>query len=166
MMTRESIIRRARMYVGTPFHHQGRVLGEKGGIDCIGLIVCVARDLGQPVADSRNYPRFPDGVRLRKELESQLVKTDRIEPLPGDVVLFWVDDLKLPRHVGICTDRGFVHAFYDVKKTVETELGHWSNKIVAVYEYPNTTGEVPQARSQGAEWVANLVQQRAGGCCG
>ncbi len=43
-MKREDFVRVARSYIGTPFHHQGRLPGV--GLDCAGVIVCALAECG------------------------------------------------------------------------------------------------------------------------
>ena len=43
MITKEDVVREAKTWLGTPFHHQGRLKGV--GVDCAGVIVCVAKEL-------------------------------------------------------------------------------------------------------------------------
>ena len=43
MPTRDEIVRAARRYIGTPYHHQAALAGA--GCDCLGLIRGVWRDL-------------------------------------------------------------------------------------------------------------------------
>lgn len=98
-MNRSAIIDAARAYVGTPFHHQARLRGV--GIDCIGLIVCVMRDVGLAPKDVKTYaPR--DGGLLLKMLKEQLIETTWA--LPGDVVVF-----RMP-HVAFVTGDTMIHA--------------------------------------------------------
>lgn len=91
----------ARSYLGTPFHHQGRLRGV--GVDCVGLVLCVARELGVVPQgwDVPGYSRHPDGVELVRHL------TERMDAVPdamrpGDVVL--VAFARHPQHVGIVGD--------------------------------------------------------------
>ena len=72
---REQIVSVARAAVGTPWHHQGRVAGL--GLDCIGLLVHVARELDLEGAGyaKTNYAHFPDQARVQRELAEYL---DRI----------------------------------------------------------------------------------------
>ena len=56
-VTRDQIVSQAREWIGTPYHHQARVRGA--GVDCIGLLICVCRELGlvAPDFDVNGYAR-------------------------------------------------------------------------------------------------------------
>ncbi len=79
MVTGSDIAQQARSWLGTRFHHQGRLkhnANDAGGCDCLGLLVGVAEELqlhaeGTPVMafDERDYGHYPDGVRMREVLE-------------------------------------------------------------------------------------------------
>ena len=101
-----SLVEAARTYIGTPFHHQGRAKGY--GVDCVGLVVCVARDAGYTVRDITAYGRDPDGASLVGAVAEQLERVDH--PEPGDVLMFWVARPGLPQHVGICAGKTMIHA--------------------------------------------------------
>ncbi len=68
----------ARSYIGTRFHHQGRLKGK--GIDCLGLLVCVAQELSLvardgshfSAADKIDYSHQPDTQALRNTLDGLL----------------------------------------------------------------------------------------------
>ncbi len=68
-LTRCNAIESARTWVGTPFRHQGR---GKSGIDCVGLVINVGKDIGAVPSeyDNKNYPRrsphSEDGFRPRR----------------------------------------------------------------------------------------------------
>lgn len=96
--TATGLVDAARSYIGTPFHHQGRAKGV--GVDCVGLVVCAARDAGYTVRDVTNYPRDPDGASLERIVSGQLERV-RLGWEAGDVMLFWVARSGLPQHVGI-----------------------------------------------------------------
>jgi cell wall-associated NlpC family hydrolase len=137
-MTREEIVAAARSYVGTPFHHQGRLKGV--GIDCAGLLIGVARDLGLPHQDVRDYPDIPDGRRIAALVESQMTRVD--DPEPGDAVLFWMEtQTRHPQHLGILTPLlgglGLVHAYFPVRRTVEVSFTQeWRNRAVGYFRFP------------------------------
>lgn len=99
MSTRAAIVAEARGWLGTPFHHQARLKGV--GVDCIGLVIGVARALALvPAAfDVGGYPRQPDGRTLVDTAARHMTRIDRTDMQPGDVVAvsFGGD----PQHFGI-----------------------------------------------------------------
>lgn len=102
MTTCADIVSAARLLVGTPYLHQGRVPGDQGGTDCIGVPVMVAwmRKLKPLSWDVTGYRRIPDGHtlmdRLRQEMGAEVSQADM---QPGHLVVF--DWGKYPHHVGI-----------------------------------------------------------------
>lgn len=115
----------ARSYIDTPFHHQGRVPGV--GLDCVGLVICVARELGKlpPDFDVTGYARQPDGAMLMHHLHEHLIEIPQNCMMVGDVVCVAFD--KHPQHVGLLGDYlygGFsiIHAATKHKRVVETRL--------------------------------------------
>ncbi len=134
MATRRQILDEARAWLGTPFHHQGRVRGV--GVDCIGLIVGVARGLGMAVADRTDYARLPDGHGLAAALDDQMRRLAQTEPGPGDVLLLRIRHQ--PQHVGILGEGGtLIHAHAGAGRVVETPLaGWWGRRVLAVYRFP------------------------------
>lgn len=136
-MTPEAIITAARAWLGTPFHHQGRLLGV--GCDCIGLVVGVATALGVPVQDATGYSRHPQGRALRAALNAQLQRVDAIEP--GAVVLMRLG--REDRHVGIVGVAAtgalsLIHAYQPAGEVVEHHLdAAWLRRIVETYRMPS-----------------------------
>ena len=102
-----ALVEAARAYIGTPFHHQGRVRGV--GVDCVGLVVCAARDAGYTVKDTTVYARDPDGASLVGALSEQMQPVEG-GWMPGDVLTFWVVKPGLPQHVGIYAGETVIHA--------------------------------------------------------
>lgn len=134
MIDRREIIAAARECLGTPFHHQGRLVGV--GIDCIGTVVHPARRLGIPHTDCTTYRRRPDGVTLVAHLERNLVRLER-DAAPGDVVCMWWARPDLPYHVGLVTERGLLHAHATAKKVVEHAFDEeWRDRVHSVWSYP------------------------------
>lgn len=133
---RAAIIDAARLLLGTPYQHQGRLAGV--ACDCIGLPVLVARAVGYldhiPPAD---YARRPDGVRLERALADHLDRHDG-PPLPGDVVLMtW---RRMPMHVAIVGDGAepfsLIHAYAGSGKVVEHVAdAAWRSRILASYSF-------------------------------
>lgn len=115
----------ARSYLGTPYHHQARVRGV--GIDCVGLLICVARELGTVPADFdiTGYGRVPDGVSLLRYMSDGLQRVEQSDIQPGDCVC--VSFAKHPQHVGIVGDYthgglSMIHATNKYGKVLEHRL--------------------------------------------
>ena len=142
-----AIIVCARSWIGTRFHHQGRLKktsAHKGGVDCLGLLVGVADELSLtgrdslPLvqADETHYSHQPDNIRLRKRLSELLTGVPKSCMSYGDIVLLNVDDQ--PQHLGIISDFqdgfGIIHAYAPAKAVVEHTLdGWWIERIEAVF---------------------------------
>ena len=96
MLTADSFIAVARGYVGVPWRHQGR---SRFGIDCVGLLVCVARDLGIQIEDMRAYEREPRAHDLACMLRRHCVSVPVAGMRRGDIVLLG----RPSTHVGFLT---------------------------------------------------------------
>lgn len=118
-------VRIAREYIGTPYHHQARLKGH--GVDCVGLVVCVARELGvlPSNVDVTGYSRIPDGKALMHHLTAHLDEVQKEDMAPGDVVCVAFD--KWPQHVGILGNYihgglSLIHACLHRGQVIETRL--------------------------------------------
>lgn len=136
MITRSQIIETARSFVGTPYHHQGRLPGV--GMDCVGMIVCVARALNLAVEDYTRYSANPDGSLLDR-VEASLVRIPTELAIAGDVVMFYIQQPTLPQHLAILSDVGMIHAFDGgSRRVVEVSLSEtWRKRIVAAFKFPD-----------------------------
>jgi cell wall-associated NlpC family hydrolase len=113
-VTRQQIVETARSYVGTPYQHQGRLRGV--GVDCVGLLVCVARDLGVSKFDFRAYRRIPDGAQLLAALDQELERLDDWrDARAGDVLVERVTE-RMPQHCMIVSER--IESEFGVEWTV------------------------------------------------
>jgi cell wall-associated NlpC family hydrolase len=131
MTTRAEITAAALSMVGTRFHAQGRAPGI--GLDCVGLVVCVARACGTHVIDRAAYPMRPNG-ELQGELESRLERVAG-EPQEGDILLMSFD--REPHHVAIfISENRIVHAHAKARKTVvQSYTDYWRGITVAAYRF-------------------------------
>jgi cell wall-associated NlpC family hydrolase len=130
-MTKQDVVNQARKYLGVRYKHQGRT---EFGLDCLGLLVKVARDLGISKADSNDYGRMPDGRKMMRQLEEHLDITT--EPEPGDILLFRFQGE--PRHLAIKTDIGMIHSYAEQKKVVEHRMDEvWQDRLVRSYKIRN-----------------------------
>lgn len=135
---RADIVAEARSWLGTPYHHQQR---EKGRfVDCVGLIIGVARrfDLGD--YRSLDYTRIPDPEHMAAKLLANLDPILPEQAQPGDIL--WFALAGVPRHVGILADHpqgsGFslIHAYAEIGRVVEHRLdAKWRRRICGAYSY-------------------------------
>jgi cell wall-associated NlpC family hydrolase len=128
---RQQIINAARSYLGCRYHHQGR---NRAGIDCAGLLVCVARDVGISTdGDQMGYSRTPDGMSLKRVLDDFGTAVDTFQP--GDFLLMRFDSQ--PQHIAIVTDKGIIHSYLSARRVVEHRLSEdWRARIVQAYAFP------------------------------
>jgi len=150
-MNRDLIAEQAASYVGAPFKHQGRL---RSGLDCIGLAVAVARDLGLlserrdicdrriPIAafDEPNYSREPTEASIVAPLEKFLDKLeDAADINVGDILLFRI--ARRPQHIGIVHHISadavyFVHAYQPARKVRMDDMGtRWKKRLISVYRF-------------------------------
>jgi cell wall-associated NlpC family hydrolase len=147
----DDIVRVARTWIGTRYHHQGRLKADpprhRGGVDCLGLLAGVAQELdlrdGKGVAlatfDRTDYAHCVAGEPLRETLRGLLREKKAGELAPGDVVLFALD--RAPQHLAIASraasgEAGWhmVHAYATARGVVEHRLDDaWRARIVALF---------------------------------
>lgn len=128
---REKLIEEARSWIGTPWVHHQRCKGV--GVDCVQFLVATAEANGVELDPIENYYRSPSGDSLLRDLEDRFerVPTDKIQP--GDILLFQIRGI--PHHVGLKSDRGFIHADQRANKVCEVSFGEvWQRLLVAAFE--------------------------------
>lgn len=150
MLNSHAIISEARSWIGTRFHHQGRVKkqGENGGgCDCIGLVVGVLDALqvtfqGRPIAscDVTGYAAVPKDATLYHSLASVFTEIPVTDMAPGHIVLFRFT--RYPQHVGFIataeksTSPTFtlIHSLQQAGSVVEHHWNaFWQKRLVAVF---------------------------------
>lgn len=132
--------------------HQGR---NRGGMDCVGLLTCAAEECGINTVASKDvtgYGHIPDHRLFAKKLPLYMeeVPYNRLQPLrkqvkPGDVMVFWIDLVEIPRHVAVYTGinrHGYdmmIHSFAKFpRKVLEMPMdpGFWYQRILSVWTVP------------------------------
>jgi hypothetical protein len=115
---REQIQSVARSYLNVPWRHQGRT--REFGLDCMGLPIAVARDIGLTVADFVSYGLQPDWPTLYRFLHPNAFRISIDEKGPGDLVL--LENEGVP-HGAILPDGGapfsIIHSWQPNKKVIE-----------------------------------------------
>lgn len=129
-MTSDDIIAVARECLGTPFRHQGRLVGV--GLDCAGVAVHVMRRLGIPYEDMRGYPRIPYDGMIAEVLDRQSHMMRVLDMQLGDVLLMRF--AAEPQHVAICAGDTIIHAFESSGRVVEHRFSSmWRARVVHIY---------------------------------
>lgn len=129
---RGEIVAMARRALGTPYLHQGRQPGR--GLDCAGLVLWIAHELGLTAFEMTNYPRLPEGDRL-VALARRAGFSEVATALPGDVYCLRL--VTHPQHLAIATEHGIIHACQKRGRVIEHRLdGSWRRRIVSIFRYP------------------------------
>lgn len=137
----------ARSWLGTRFHHQGRLkknATHKGGVDCLGLLIGVANELdlrtsqGMPLShfDETDYTHAPDQAKLYGRLCGVLNHIPQSGINPGDVLLLEIDGRS--QHLGIAGELmgqiSLIHAYAPARAVVEHCLdAYWKSKVKAAF---------------------------------
>jgi len=117
---------RARALVGTRFRPQGR---SAEGMDCIGVALAV---FGVPAEEVRRDYRLRGDheTEMRFCLALRFRRVPATQVRPGDLMLMRVAMDQL--HLGVRTERGFIHAHAGLRRVVETP-GSPEWPLIAVY---------------------------------
>lgn len=105
MTLADNIIAEARTFKGTKFQHQGRL--KNVGIDCVGFISEVAKNVGVGVEIPANYHLNEDGKVMLKLLKGHMKHVAKNKMKPGDVLALCDEALrepKIPRHLAFVTE--------------------------------------------------------------
>lgn len=133
-MTAAAIIAAARKAIGTPFVHQGRIVGR--ALDCAGLVVAVAEEVGADYIDQPGYSRHPSHRLLEAALDAQpcLERVGISDIQRGDVLLMRFSGD--PQHLAIYTGATIIHSYANVGRVCEHRLSDvWSSRIVRAYRF-------------------------------
>ncbi|MFO1152742.1 MAG: NlpC/P60 family protein [Rhodospirillales bacterium] len=135
--TRDTIVAAAREYLGVPWRHQGR---SRAGLDCVGLLVMVARDLGLSDYDHRAYARTPATAHgFVRHFADNMPQVDLAGARPGEVVV--LADPVYPCHCGILSERFgvryLIHASARYRKVAESPYAdEWQTKARFAFAFP------------------------------
>lgn len=128
----EKIIESARKLLGTPYKHQGRLPGI--ALDCIGLPICIAKELGYEYLDLTAYGRIPHKGLLDEMVAKQPCLYRVYDRQPGDLFLMkYVAD---PQHVAIFTGDSIIHCSSLTDRVVEHRIDEETERqIVSTYRF-------------------------------
>lgn len=135
MTTPDDIVAAARCYLGVPWRHQGR---DARGLDCAGLVVVVARELGLTDYDATGYGRHALGQAFVDHFRAAMDPVPVSAMRPGDVPVF--ADSVYPCHCGVISLRHdvlhLIHAHALRRRVIEEPYaGEWPLKIKFVFRF-------------------------------
>lgn len=132
-MTKDDVVKAARAHIGTPFMHQGRLPGI--ALDCAGLVVAVAKELGIQHVDVTGYGRRPTGeLRTVMAAQRSIKSVPIVERQAGDILVMRF--AKEPQHLAICAGATIIHSYETVKKCCEHDLTpEWEKRITEVWRF-------------------------------
>ena len=134
---RAAIVAEARTWLGTQYHHMGRVKGA--GTDC-GMLICeVFERVG--LVDHQEIPYYPFDIAMHSEktgyldyIKAHSKQVDR-EPLPGDVIVYKFPGAKVPHHASIViTDELIIHSYIN-KGVILSERRGYRRYEIGVFSF-------------------------------
>jgi len=135
----QEIISCAKTWIDILYRHQGR--SRHAGIDCAGLIICVAKELGISTFDTKAYPRIPNIIEFNRQMEKggcrMIPFTDRAN---GDILR--IAELRWPVHSGLLEiDRQgkewLIHSWRPARKVIREVITKLRfSQISSVWRYP------------------------------
>lgn len=128
----------ARTYEGVPYRHQGR---GRNAIDCAGLPIVVAHDLGISGFDTASYSRRPRPHEFdRAMIEAGCTQIPMRDMAPGDILR--LAEPRWPVHCAILDedDRGrrwVIHAYLTARKVIrERYTSGVEARVRSVWRFP------------------------------
>jgi NlpC/P60 family putative phage cell wall peptidase len=139
-MTAGDVVRLARGWIGTPYHHQASRRGV--GTDCLGLVRGVwrevyGREAQRPVAYTRDWSSGQGEETLLDAARRHLLEQPVDAAEPGCVVVFRYRAGMAAKHCGIVTGPAvFVHAMEGAAVSEVAMTGWWRRRIAGVFAFP------------------------------
>lgn len=138
----DKIVRVARGWIGTPYHHQASVRGV--GADCLGLVRGVWRELygreaEAPPPYSRDWAEASGCETMLEAAARHLTAIAPAEAGAGDVVVFRLRAGTVAKHAAIMTGKTtMVHAMEGGPATEVALSPWWRRRIAAAFSFPGT----------------------------
>lgn len=120
-MTGADVVAAARRYLGARWTHQGR---RDSAMDCAGLVLKVARDVGAFTLEKADYGRHAVDESMLELCRAHFDEVDPAEARPGDVAVM---RFQANRHIGFFGDYpgghlSLIHAYSRAPRQVVEHL--------------------------------------------
>lgn len=141
-IAREDIVRLARSWIGTPYHHQASLAGV--GTDCLGLVRGVWRAFYgcEPAVlppYSRDWAEASRRETLLDAARRHLVEVDRDRARPGDVLVFRLRPMLPAKHVAIlATEASMIHAVEGAPVAEVAFVPWWRRRVAGIFSFPDS----------------------------
>jgi hypothetical protein len=135
-MQSSDIVDQAKTWIGVRFRHCGR---SRTGVDCAGLVIKVAHEMGFTTFDTREYARRPNIRAFLKHFKDHMDPVPKGEMRSGDVLL--TREIRFPAHCGILeiddqNRRWLIHAYEPCGQVVREGLSKLREQdIIHVFRY-------------------------------
>jgi NlpC/P60 family putative phage cell wall peptidase len=139
-MGREDIVRVARSWIGTPYHHQGSVRGI--GADCLGLVRGVWREIygyeaEAPPPYSRDWAEAGGAETMLAAAARHLVAIAPATAAAGDVVIFRLRPGAIAKHAAILSsEKTMIHAMEGGAACEAPLNAWWRRRIAGAFAFP------------------------------
>ncbi len=143
-IARGEIVRAARSWIGTPYHHQACLKGV--GADCLGLVRGVWRDVfgsdvDAPVAYSPDWAEASGIEAMLEGARRRLVAVERDAVQPGDVLVFRLRPGFVAKHAGlVATAETMIHAMEGVAVSEVALSAWWRRRVAGAFRFPHLQG--------------------------
>jgi NlpC/P60 family putative phage cell wall peptidase len=137
---RERIVRTARSWIATPYHHQASRKGV--GCDCLGLVRGVWRELygsdaESPPGYSRDWAEAAGAETLLVAAARHMKPVDIGAATSGDVIVFRLRAGLIAKHAAILTEPArFVHAMEGAPVSEVALSPWWRRRIAGAFSFP------------------------------
>jgi len=152
---RGRIVRLARSWIGTPYHHQASRRGV--GSDCIGLVRGIWRALYGSEAEalpaySRDWAEATGEETLIAAARRHLIEVTPADVQPGDVLVFRYRAGTVAKHAAIlATPSTMIHAFEGAPVSEVALSPWWRRRLAAAFAFPVIEEPIAAGREPGKE---------------
>jgi len=140
-VTAEQVVRAARAWIGTPYHHQASVRGV--GADCLGLVRGVWREIyGREAETPPPYSRdWAEASREETMLAAAMRHLQPITPAAaraGDVLIFRLRAGTVAKHAAILSsETTMIHAMEGGVAAEVPLSAWWRRRIAGAFAFPS-----------------------------
>ena len=139
--TRATIVEVARLWIGTPYHHQASRRGI--GTDCLGLVRGVWRDVygsdaEMPPAYSRDWAEAGGEETMLAAASRHLEIISAPDIAPGDAVVFRLRPCVVAKHAAIVASAStMIHAMEGAPVCEVSFSPWWRRRVAGAFRFPN-----------------------------